>query len=313
MAAPLSSEVDSERGQQVTIHRARCSFGEFDFLRGRGMRQAFPPHFHDSWAVGLIDEGAHRLQLRREALVVPPRSVVVIQPGEVHTGEPIAGGSWSYRMLYLPPLLIRQITSFSERIPSMVRRHDRLFSAIDRVCRAALDSGSLRELDDALITLSRALDTLAEDGASSGRSIPAVGLAAVRAFVATHHRERIRLEALADLAGLGPFQLLRMFRRAYGLTPHAYLRQVRLLEARALLSTGAPISTIAYQAGFSDQSHLTRLFKDFVGVTPGAYAAATRGQAQPMIGRLQRRRSLSWASRRLAATAPRTARQEARG
>ncbi|WP_437695203.1 AraC family transcriptional regulator, partial [Achromobacter xylosoxidans] len=83
--------------------------------------------------------------------------------------------------------------------------------------------------------------------------------------------------SLADLAracGLSRFQVLRAFHRATGMTPHAYQVQRRLLLARHLLRQGMALADTAAAAGFSDQSHMTRLFSRAYGLSPGRYALA---------------------------------------
>jgi AraC-like DNA-binding protein len=72
------------------------------------------------------------------------------------------------------------------------------------------------------------------------------------------------------------YHLLRTFEREHGMTPHTYQVQLRLALAVALLAAGAPVSRAAYDAGFTDQSHLTRRFKEYVGLTPGAFARLFR-------------------------------------
>jgi AraC-like DNA-binding protein len=79
---------------------------------------------------------------------------------------------------------------------------------------------------------------------------------------------------LADIArecGVSPFQLIRAFHAAFGVPPHAWLMQVRLRRARAMMVHGESITTAAFGCGFVDQSHLTRVFKRYYGMTPGAY------------------------------------------
>jgi AraC-like DNA-binding protein len=64
---------------------------------------------------------------------------------------------------------------------------------------------------------------------------------------------------------------MRTFRRDVGLSPHAYLTQIRVEAAKKLLSEGASIVDVASDIGFTDQSHFTRHFKRITGVTPGQY------------------------------------------
>ena len=81
----------------------------------------------------------------------------------------------------------------------------------------------------------------------------------------------LSLERLAGQAGLGRYQLIRAFRAATGLTPHAYLLNARVNRGRLLLRDGLALADVAYQLGFADQSHFQRAFKQRVAATPGEY------------------------------------------
>ena len=83
---------------------------------------------------------------------------------------------------------------------------------------------------------------------------------------------------------VGPFQMIRAFRRVLGVPPLAYLLQFRVNRAQALLREGSPLAPVAYSCGFADQSHLTRAFKRVVGVPPGQYARSVRTTAAQLAG-----------------------------
>ena len=70
--------------------------------------------------------------------------------------------------------------------------------------------------------------------------------------------------------------LIRRFRAAHGVPPHAYLVQIRLLRARRLLAAGERPAAVAAACGFADQSHLGRWFRRAYGLAPGAYRALCR-------------------------------------
>ena len=101
-------------------------------------------------------------------------------------------------------------------------------------------------------------------------------MSVARDYLEAHYAERVHLSLLAGVCGVSPFHLIRIFRRAVGVPPHAYLKQLRVARAMAMLQDGAPVARIAYACGFSDQSHLTRAFKSTYGFPPGAYQRATR-------------------------------------
>ncbi len=76
---------------------------------------------------------------------------------------------------------------------------------------------------------------------------------------------------MAAMAGLSKYQVLRRFERAYGLPPHAWLLQRRAERARVLIRDGLGLAAAAASSGFSDQSHMTRVFVRQFGFTPGAW------------------------------------------
>ena len=68
-----------------------------------------------------------------------------------------------------------------------------------------------------------------------------------------------------------PYTLLRQFRSATGITPHAYRLNCRIELARKLLQKGIDLSQVALECGFFDQSHLHRHFKALTTMTPKEY------------------------------------------
>ena len=85
--------------------------------------------------------------------------------------------------------------------------------------------------------------------------------------------------ALAELARVHPSHLLRTFRQYHGCTVASYVRQRRIARARTEVARGErSLSSIALDAGFSDQSHFTRVFRQAFGETPGRYGRSLRGR-----------------------------------
>jgi AraC-like DNA-binding protein len=105
-----------------------------------------------------------------------------------------------------------------------------------------------------------------------GRPASRRTLRLAREYIAENLSRNVSVDELADVCGLTRFHLMRSFAREYGLPPHAYANQLRLLEAKRLLATGHGPAHAATAVGFYDQSHLTRLFRRAYGLTPGAYA-----------------------------------------
>jgi transcriptional regulator GlxA family with amidase domain len=100
------------------------------------------------------------------------------------------------------------------------------------------------------------------------------GLAPARAnriceYIDSHLQENIALGVLAEIAELSVHHFARAFRQSLGVPPHNYIVQRRVEHAQQLLrNTDLPLSEIAIDAGFTDQSHLARHFRTITGVSP---------------------------------------------
>jgi AraC-like DNA-binding protein len=92
-----------------------------------------------------------------------------------------------------------------------------------------------------------------------------------REYLESHVADPVDLEDLSRVAGLSRFHLSRTFATAYGLSPHAYQNQLRLRAIRQRLRRGSRLDSL--DAGFFDQSHLIRHFRDSMGMTPGEFAS----------------------------------------
>jgi AraC-like DNA-binding protein len=114
------------------------------------------------------------------------------------------------------------------------------------------------------------------------------GVLRARDFLRANAAEHVALDDLAKVAFLSKFHLLRSFHHALGLTPHEYQMQLRLARARRLLAEGSSLSRVTYDAGFADQSHLTRRFTAFYGLTPARFA---RQVGAPFVRRAPQRTS----------------------
>ena len=87
--------------------------------------------------------------------------------------------------------------------------------------------------------------------------------------------------SLAELAGLAELSIWRfstVFRQQVGVSPHRYICRLRVKRAQDLIREGVPPATAASEAGFYDQSHLSRHFKSIHGMTPGQYVTAARAE-----------------------------------
>lgn len=131
-------------------------------------------------------------------------------------------------------------------------------------------------------------------------------------FIRAKLGEDICLEDIARAAGLSVFHFSRAFRNTTGVAPYGYLRQARVERVRELLvASEKTLSQIALEAGFSDQSHMSKVFKRFTGVAPRAFRHTYGTQLELMLGGPIAATLLSFAEPTLAGVAPVTARNSA--
>lgn len=240
---------------------------------------SFPRHTHDQFGIGLIRAGAQRSMSGRGMVEAGPGMVITVNPGEVHDGLPIGEGGRSWNMLYFDPDALQDIVRGLGRGDGQFEFHHPVFDKHGLSRRfACLYHAMAGAPEDALAAEETALlvmDWLVPSeapGPGSGMS----GIDRARSRIDDRPADAVGLAELAGICGLNRFQFLRSFARSTGLTPHAYLLQRRLELARRLIVKGMSLAQAAVESGFFDQGHMTRHFTRIFGITPGAYAAATR-------------------------------------
>lgn len=98
----------------------------------------------------------------------------------------------------------------------------------------------------------------------------------VRDYIESHLDAHLSLDELAQIASLSTWHFLRLFRARFGSAPHAFVIERRIERAQCLLLRGVlPVKEIAAVCGFSDQAHMTRLFRRHLGVTPAAVRSSS--------------------------------------
>ena len=99
-------------------------------------------------------------------------------------------------------------------------------------------------------------------------------------FIDEHFADNIDLDAIAGEAAFSKFHFIRLFKMAYGKTPHQYLTLVRIEKAKLLLQSETSVTDVCFSVGFDAISSFTHLFKRFTQLTPSAYQQQQRLRRQ---------------------------------
>ena len=251
------------------------------FLRADFRRHRFHRHFHEEYAIGVIDRGCQAFAYDRDRrLDMPGGTVALIAPGIVHTGGPGVEEGWSYRMMYLPPALMDGVVQEifgpgpAPTFHRPVVEDPHLRKALARLHDASRDpEGDPMELEAlTLAAVRRAFQEHAGRRPPARLARDAHSAMAMRDLIESRYDEPLTLAELSAVAGQSRFHALRQFGMRFGLPPHAYLMQVRLRRARELVLAGRPLANVAVEVGFADQAHMTRIFRRTLGYTPGVLA-----------------------------------------
>jgi AraC-like DNA-binding protein/quercetin dioxygenase-like cupin family protein len=288
MASTEAAAGTARGAHEEAVLRVAGGSERLEILRAEYRRHAFTPHFHETYTLGLVDRGAVTIGYRGATHTLRPGAVLVIEPGEVHLAHSADGEAWSYRSLYPGAALLAGDGGPAPFFGGGVYADAALAAEVGALHRA-LEAG-----DDPLAQDVMAREVCAALARRYGRAAARVprdpaAVARMREYLHARVAARVTLAEVAAAAGMSEFHCIRVFRRATGVPPYAYLDLLRVGRAKALLESGMAISRVAYAAGFSDQSHLTRRFKRVVGVTPGVYARRLGAAAGSIVQSAARR------------------------
>jgi AraC-like DNA-binding protein len=245
-------------------------------LEAHFLGQAFAPHRHDTYAIGVTLAGVQTFRYRGEQRTSLPGQLHILHPDEVHDGGSGTDEGFAYRIVYIDPRLIGQALGGSP-LPFVRSPVVEAADLREAISRDAWDIDA--EIDevsrvDIVVSAAKLLVAASSRQPAEPVALAVVALSRVRELIAASPARRHSMDELERLCGLDRWTLARQFRAAFGTSPSRF-RTLRQLDCvRRSLRRGAALAEAAAEAGFADQSHMSRRFKSAYGVTPAAWAAA---------------------------------------
>ncbi|MDP4503109.1 AraC family transcriptional regulator [Nonomuraea turcica] len=250
-------------------------------------RHVYHRHSHETYSFGVTETGAQSFTCRGSAHTSAAGMVMAFNPDDPHDGHAANALGFTYRMIHIAPGLVadalQDATGHRTGLPlftAPVAADPALATTLRALHVALLDPGAPALRRDELLTatIARIVHRTATKPLP-GPAEPSRSTAIARqARQLLHDRmtDDLSIDDLARSTDTSRYTVYRAFQAEYGLPPSDYQRQLRLRRARDLIATGTPISEAANATGFADQSHLTRWFTRYFGLTPGAYRQAVR-------------------------------------
>ena len=277
---------DASRGNPALKTAAVSRFWRDDrlpFIEARevhdGRKVCYARHFHETFSIGVITGGRSTYLNQAARRQVGAGAVVVMNPGDVHACNPIDDQPWSYRMLYVDT---RWLASLQHEVglnanqgyhpfASSLTTSPGLYAAFNRFydVLTAHEAESLRKHSAAVTFFGQLQQCLNPSAPPPRQALPRIERAAD--FISDNCTRPLKLDDICQVAELSASYLIRAFKKRYGMTPHAYLVNRRVQFARAQLKRGHRIADVAHEAGFADQAHFQRAFKQLLAATPGQY------------------------------------------
>ena len=230
------------------------------------------PHDHATASVAVVLRGGWDGELDRHSSTLQRGDTVLITPAGARHWNAFFPAETEVVVVELEPERNRLAPEYRSLLSEPATLHQRGLGGLASRLAAEL---SAPDAHSPLLSEGLALELLATVGRAAGGERESARPGWLDRAEECLHAGLSRgwtLEALSREVEVEPTRLVRAFRRYLDTTPADYLRQLRVDEARRLLlDTERPVADIALETGFTDQSHLTRVFRRSLGETPAAF------------------------------------------
>lgn len=254
---------------------------EIEAVTGVNISNTFKRHIHKVYIVGKVTEGKRVITHRKGSSEVSKGELFIINPGQVHSCSSAQDSTChSYQILSVTSdkmqSIAKGISEKSEKKPYFAQINYRDNNISEKLCNlfSLLTAHQAQlEIETEIISL---LSELIMKFSESPPEICAIGEQAISVkrvctYIANHYSENLSLNQLSRIACLSPFHFQRVFTKLMGISAHDYLIYYRINESKKMLMESKEIVDIAFETGFVDQSHFSKIFKKTVGVPPGKY------------------------------------------
>ncbi len=230
--------------------------------------------------LGSHDRACGSVWTRGEHRPFRPGDILLANAGDVQKTLPAERPSAYFTIFWEPQAFERATLEAGIDEPA---HWSRTFLAAGQVSRQLATVHELLEcgadakaIEAAFRCATRALLRAAARGRDSLRTRCHPGVRRAALYASESLNEARPLEQMAREVQMSKCHLVRCFQSALGVPPHRYRTLLRLARARRLLESGLSVAEVASQTGFSDAPHLTRSFRDWLGVSPAAWGNAWR-------------------------------------
>ncbi len=255
------------------------NIGTIQLLDATYKNHSFNKHFHEEFCFGVIQSGKLDYNYRGEKISANKGVINLCNPGEIHDGFTKDG--WSYKMFYVDTKLMSEISS------SISGKKNDIPFFKDAVIEDEVLANQMNDLHDVMFdkfsfTIEKeelflsVVSRFIKKHADSFISVESLyqckpTIQKILEYINDNLSEDITVSNLSLMSNFSLYYFIRVFKEEVGLTPKEYIIQQRIKLARELILKELPLSHIAQECGFYDQSHMIKYFKLYTGLNPSFY------------------------------------------
>jgi AraC-like DNA-binding protein len=237
----------------------------------------YKSHMHKTFSVGAIDQGEVIYQIEAKTAKLKPGSIALINPEAIHTCNPADFCQRSYYILHFDVEWCLQLQQSLWQLETYcpvntaLLEDKSIYRQYIKATESLMEEGDALEKEQMLVDLVEIIFIQACEPAAAKTSEPSLHIEELKRQLGMNLDIDLSMRRLSSKLQANPYTLLRQFKAATGITPHAYRLNCRIELARKLLQKGFDLSQVALECGFFDQSHFHRHFKAITTVTPKEY------------------------------------------
>lgn len=231
-------------------------------------------HLHDSCEIYVNVSGNGAFMVEKALYPITRGDIIITRPNELHHAVFRPGAVHEHYCIWFR---VREDSPFAARFFGRERGEGNLLSPSgeekERLLRLLAAMENKKETPPALTVAFLRVLALIDQSEAAGAEptdLPEP-LGAILGEIRQEYREQVRFSEIAKRHFISQSTLGRLFHTYLHVSPHGYLEDLRMAEAKRLLAAGADVTAAAFHSGFSDASHFILLFRRRFGITPGKY------------------------------------------
>lgn len=242
-----------------------------------GIVEPFPNHIHDYYVAGIVEKGGRILNCKNKEYLLWQGDVLLLSPSDNHGCIQKSKETFVYKAINIPKdVMMKYVKEFTPECENFlfsenVIKDDEIYNCLANLHQIiTLGAEKFEKEEMLLIFVSLLFKNYNSSNCDMGSELDE-SIEKTCRFINSEYGRQITLDELCLVSMLSKSTLLRRFTEIKGITPYRFLQSVRIDKAKKMLEQGMSTAETALASGFSDQSHFTRYFNNFIGISPYQY------------------------------------------